>query len=77
MLLAAFKLHLDVTEPVFLEKGLAPNMANYSLTLFLDNVWQHSGDGCHLRYLSSALPPPWHYLSLSLPYLPSLCLPDL
>lgn len=55
---------------------VAPNMANKGLTHFLDNIWLHRGDECHIRYLSSALLPPWHCFSprLSFP-LPAISVP--
>ena len=57
LLLLNFCLDVLWRELCFLGRRGAPN------SHFQDNVRQHSGDGCHLRYLSSALPPPWHCLS--------------
>lgn len=54
------------SEPLLLcvlVRGIAPNMAKKSLAHFLDNLWLHSGDECHIGYLSWALLPPWHCLS--------------
>lgn len=66
-------------EPLFLcvlVRGIASNISNKSLAYFLDNMWLHSGDECHIGIHSWALLPPWQSLSSVFSFLiPAILVP--